>query len=204
MNVFRLLALSLIVAVGVGCGNDPAPPAAAPPKFEPASDLLTAKEAAGKPSAVAPTGGAENALDADESPAETAANEDMADEIGSASTPDAPAGIVDSDDTVGVGSVASDEDPPAATSENGSPDPLPESTADTPAEEKPGETKPVGAKSGKTKSGRWMRGLTGALNRAFAKSLDKAAQGAGAAAKQPAPEDDPFPKGEPEEDQPKD
>ncbi|HVC92128.1 MAG TPA: hypothetical protein VND64_00480 [Pirellulales bacterium] len=187
MNVLRILVVSLIVSGCLGCGNDPKPPAAAPPPpFKPASDVLIENAAKNGARNRAPAGAAENAVAADKSPAEADSNEEMTDEDKPASV---PAETADIDNPEAPPSVASDEnglDEPAATAEPGPPDPG--TTAEKPA---------------KTKSSKWLRGLGNALNRAASKTLGEAPKSTSPAAKQPAPDDDPFPDGEPDQEEPK-
>jgi len=188
MNVLRLLVVSLIVSGCLGCGSDSKPPAAAPPPpFKPASDVLTDNATGENASTPATADAAEDAVVAEEPSADADSNEEMTDDAGSASVPDATG---DADDTDEPGSVASDEsnqDEPVVTNEPDSPEPV---------------TNPDAEKPAKAKSSKWLRGLGNALNRAASKTLGGAAQSTGPAPKQPKPEDDPFPDGEPEQEKP--
>jgi hypothetical protein len=186
MNLIRTFAV-LVFAIGCsGCGNDAKPPTAAPPPaFKPAPDALLENAAAGQGAAAGqdaagadnavPAAGTENEVADGDSPAEdeTASDEKMVDDDREVAAP---------------GNVASaDVDEPAAGTTDAGAEDAPATVADQPA---------------KAKSGKWMRGLTNAFDRAFSKSLDQAAKSKGAAARPPAAEDDPFPNGEPDSKKP--
>jgi hypothetical protein len=181
MMSIRILAV-LLMAVGVGCDTDSKPPAAPPPAFKPAADAMLERHAEEKAKAM------EDRADAIKRKIEGA----NADAPVAEKKPDAEAEPNEGRDP---GEEMADDAAPSNT-------PLDVASDDDGAT----DDQPVTAeKPAKSKSGKWMRGLTKALGRAVSKSLDSASQSnsasqpKGTAVKPPAPEDDPFPHGEPEE-----